>query len=128
MPCVGYLIEHPDSGLKMVYVTDTQYVKYTFAGLTAMLIEMNHSDEYIDRNAAKFPHVIQGHLEKQTTLECIKANMNDKLQTVILCHLSSDGSDPLEFENSVREIVPDSTNVFIATPGLTVELNERNKA
>ena len=121
VPCVGYLIEHHDSGLKMLYATDTEYVKYTFKGLTAMLIEMNHSTEYIDRNAAKYTHVVQGHLEKQTTLDCIKANMNGKMRTIILCHLSCDGADPVEFKQSVIDVVPESVRVEVATAGMMVE-------
>lgn len=121
VPCVGYLIEHHDSGLKMLYATDTEYVKYTFRGLTAMLIEMNHSDEYIDKNAAKYSHVKQGHLEKQTTIDCIRANMNEKMRNIILCHLSRD-ADPTEFMESVQNIVPETVKVDVAKRNLIVDL------
>lgn len=123
VPCVGYLIEHHDSGLKMLYATDTEYVKYTFNGLTATLIEANYSEEYVNRDEAKFRHVMTGHMSIETTIECIKANMNDGLKNIILCHLSKDNSDPLAFKESVKAIVPDGVQVDIATPRLTVELN-----
>lgn len=123
VPCVGYLIEHHDSGLKMLYATDTEYVKYTFKGLTAALIEANYSDEYVNRDEAKFRHVLTGHMSIETSIECIKANMNDGLKNIILCHLSKDNSDPLAFKESVKAIVPDGVQVDIATPRLTVELN-----
>lgn len=120
-PCVGYLIEHPAIG-KMLYATDTAYLKYVFKNLNVILLEMNYSEEYIDRDAVKFSHSVQGHMEKQTTIDCIKANINDNLRNVILCHLSADGADPYEFSESVRAIVPDGVNVDIAIQGLTVEL------
>ena len=123
VPCVGYLIEHHDSGLKMLYATDTEYVKYTFKGLTAALIEANYSEEYVNRDEAKFRHVMTGHMSIETTIECIKANMNDGLKNIILCHLSKDNSDPCAFKESVKEIVPDGVQVDIATPKLMVELN-----
>lgn len=123
VPCVGYLIEHHDSGVKMLYATDTEYVKYTFKGLTAALIEANYSEEYVNRDEAKFRHVMTGHMSIETTIECIKANMNDGLKNIILCHLSKDNSDPLAFKESVKAIVPDGVQVDIATPRLTVELN-----
>lgn len=123
VPCVGYLIEHHDSGLKMLYATDTEYVKYTFKGLTAALIEANYSDEYVNRDEAKFRHVLTGHMSIETSIECIKANMNDGLKNIILCHLSKDNSDPLAFKESVKAIVPDGVQVDIATPRLKVELN-----
>ena len=123
VPCVGYLIEQPDNGLKMLYATDTEYVKYTFRGLTAMLIEANYSEEYVNRDEAKFQHVLTGHMSIETASECIKANVNDNLKTVILCHLSKGNSDPGAFKESVKAIVPDGVQVYIATPKLTVELN-----
>ena len=119
VPCVGYLIQHEEIG-RMLYVTDTEYVPFRFKGLSTMLIEMNYSDEYIDRNAVKFRHVLQGHLEKQTALDCIRANMNENLVHIILCHLSPDGSNEIEFMEAVKGIVPGYVTVDVARPGLTV--------
>ena len=123
VPCVGYLIEHSDSGLKLLYATDTEYVRYTFKGLTAMLIEANYSEEYVNRDEAKFQHVLTGHMSIETATECIKANMNESMKNIILCHLSKGNSDPVAFKESVKAIVPDGVQVDIATPRLTVELN-----
>ena len=123
VPCVGYLIEHPDSGLKMLYATDTEYVRYTFKGLTTILLEANYSEEYVNRDEAKYRHVLEGHTSIETAIECIKANMNDGLKNIILCHLSKGNSDPGEFKASVKAIVPDGVQVDIATPKLTVRLN-----
>ena len=122
VPCVGYLIEHSDSGLKMLYVTDTEYVKYTFKGLTAMLIEANYGEEYVNRDEAKYRHVLEGHMSIETAVECIKANMNPGLKNIVLCHLSNGNSDPDAFQRTAIEAVPDGVAVNIAAPGLTVEL------
>lgn len=122
VPCVGYLIEHSESGLKMLYVTDTEYVKYTFNGLTAMLIEANYGEEYVNRDEAKYRHVLEGHMSIETATECIKANMNPGLKNIVLCHLSNGNSDPDAFQRTVIEAVPDGVAVNIAAPGLTVEL------
>lgn len=123
VPCVGYLIEHKECGLKMVYATDTAYVKYLFTGLTAMLIETNYSDEYVNRDEAKYRHVIEGHMSIETAMDCIKANMNDKLKAVILCHLSTGNSDPVAFKASVEDLVGAHVTVEVARAGLTVDLN-----
>ena len=123
VPTVGYLIGHERLG-KMLYVSDTEYIRYRFKGLNTILCEMNYSDEYIDRNASKFAHVKKGHMEKQTTLEFIKANMGIDLRHVVLCHLSADGADPVEFKEAVREIVPSWVTVDVAVPNLVVDLGE----
>lgn len=123
VPCVGYLISHPE-GLKMLYATDTEYVAYTFRGLTAMLIEANYSDEYIDANAVKFSHVKQGHMSIDTCLGCIRANMNQKLSHIILCHLSADGADPVEFKARVTNMTGPGVMVDVAKRGQTIELTD----
>lgn len=123
VPTVGYLIEHSDFG-RVLYVTDAEYVQYRFRNLRTILIEMNYSNNYIDREAAKFAHVVQGHMEKQTTLDFLKANAEPELRHVILCHLSRDGSDPVEFKEAVREVVPVGVTVDIAVPGGEVDLRE----
>jgi phosphoribosyl 1,2-cyclic phosphodiesterase len=123
VPCVGYQITHPD-GLRLLYATDTEFIRYTFRGLTAMLIEMNWSEEYVDKTEAKYRHVLTGHLSKQTCLDCVKANMNQNLSHVILCHLSEGNSHQAEFKRAVREIVPVWVTVDLAEAGATVDLNE----
>ena len=123
VPCVGYLIGHKNLG-KMLYATDTEYIRYRFRNLNTILIEMNHSDEYIDRDSVKYAHAKKGHLEKQTTLDFIKANMNEGLNHVILCHLSADGADPVEFREAVKEIVHPWTTVDVAEPGSVIDLRE----
>lgn len=123
VPCVGYLIEHEDIG-KMLYVTDSEYVKYTFRGLNVMLIEANYDNRYIDMDDPKTRHVLTGHMSLQTCMECIKANSNPDLNHVILCHLSADNAYAEGFQNSVKEIVPAGCTVSVAKRGLTVGLGE----
>lgn len=120
VPCVGYLIEHPEMG-KLLYATDTEYVKYRFRGLTAMLIETNYDERYINKDEAKFRHVLTGHMSLQTTMRCIEANSAD-LRNVVLCHLSGSNGSPVEFKEMVTEIVPPGCRVDVAEPGLVVEL------
>ena len=123
VPCVGYLIEHTDSGLKLLYASDTEYVRYVFRDITAMLIEANYGEEYVNKDEAKYQHVAEGHMSIETTVGCIKANMTDNLKHIVLCHLSKGNSDPIKFMESVRDIVSDNVTVDIASPGLIVELN-----
>ena len=123
VPCVGYLIEHTDSGLKLLYASDTEYVRYVFRDITAMLIEANYGEEYVNKDEAKYQHVAEGHMSIETTVGCIKANMTDNLKHIVLCHLSKGNSDPIKFMKSVRDIVSDNVTVDIASPGLIVELN-----
>ena len=123
VPCVGYLIGHKDMG-KMLYASDTAYITYRFNKLNVMLIEANYADEFIDKSAAKFKHVLTGHMSINTAVDFINANVSNKLNHVILCHLSKDGSDASAFTKAVEKVVPAGCTVDIAAAGKTVNLND----
>lgn len=123
VPCCGFLIHHQDIG-KMLYVTDTEYVKYTFKDLSVMLIEANYADEFVNTSDAKYRHVLTGHMSLDTAMGCIAANSSKALNHIILCHLSSDNADPKIFRGSVKAIAPVGCTVDVAEKGLVVELGE----
>lgn len=124
VPCVGYLIEHQEDNLKLLYASDTEFIRYTFSGLTAMLMEANYGEEYVNREEPKYRHVLQGHQSIETALQCIRANMNPRLAHICLCHLSTGNSDEKAFKAMVQELVPSWVDVTVAEPGLVVDLKE----
>lgn len=121
VPCVGYLIDHDDFG-RLLYATDTEYVRYKFKGVTHFLIEANYSQEYVDPDKANYRHILTGHQELQTAIGCIKANQSEKTKHIILCHLSADNASPEAFKTAVEAICVEGCTVDIARPGMTVEL------
>lgn len=121
VPCVGYVIQHKDIG-KMVYVTDTEYVRYTFRNLNVLLVEANYSDAYINREAAKYRHVLTGHMSIDTAVSCIKVNASPDLNHVILCHLSDGWSNEKEFLEAVKAVVPAGCTVDVADAGRVVDV------
>lgn len=123
VPCVGYLISHKDFG-KMLYATDTEYIKYTFKFLSVMLIEANWQEEYVNRDEAKYAHVLTGHMSLGTCMDAIKANSSPKLNHVILCHLSGGNAVAAECKAAVEAIVPAGVTVDVAEKGLVVDLGE----
>lgn len=116
-PCYGFLITHPEMG-KLLYVTDTEFVKWRFHEVNHILISCNYQKKYIteDSNDAKKSHVYRGHMELETVKEFAIANKSDALQNVILCHLSRDNSDAKECVAEVKKIVP-LANVDYAAAG-----------
>lgn len=123
VPCVGYVIKHPDMGT-MVYATDTEYVKYTFSRPNHILIEANYSAEIIRRDAINREHVMRGHMELETTLGCIRANASPDLRTVVLCHLSDSNSDEKLFRERAAAAVGAWCAVHVADKGVTVDLGD----
>lgn len=121
VPCVGYLIDHDDMG-RMLYVTDTEYVRFKFKGVTHFLIEANYAEEYVNRDEAKYLHVLTGHQSLPTAIGCIKANMNEHTKHITLCHLSTDNADPEAFKQAVKAVVDDTCIVDVAVPKMVIEL------
>ena len=114
---VGYLIETGSD--KLLYVTDTYYVKYRFKDITQMLVEMNYSAEIAAQNVAQGilnqsleKRIMESHFEMDNSLAFIKANMSDKLQNIVLIHLSSTNGNSILFKQKVQELT--GVPVYIA--------------
>lgn len=125
-PCYGFLITHPNMG-RLLYITDTELVKWRFKDINHILISCNYiKDNLDDENLAKRNHVLRGHMELETVKEFIKANASDSLQNVILCHLSNSNADS---ERMVAEIqkVANKANVCVAEKGAEIELRNKNE-
>lgn len=120
-PCYGFLIEHEDMG-KMLYITDTELVKWRFSGISHILISCNYQKKYIS-DSAKRNHVLRGHMELETVKDFIRANKSNTLRTVILCHMSSDSIDCSFAKKQIEEIVGRNVKVELATAGLETELS-----
>lgn len=124
-PCYGFLITHPDLG-RMLYITDTELVKWRFKDINHILISCNYQKKYIDdENLAKRNHVFRGHMELETVKEFIKANNSGSLQNIVLCHLSNDNSNPEECKAEVEKVA--KCPVYVARKGLEIELRNGNE-
>lgn len=121
VPCYGFFIKHPEIG-KMIYASDTEYIKYRFKGLAHILVECNYDKNFIQADAVNRSHVLEGHMELQTTKEFVRVNNNPDLRNVVLLHLSANNSNEEDFKRQIEEVVEQSTNVYVAKKGLEVDL------
>lgn len=122
-PVFGFLVEHKEMG-KLLYLTDTEYCKYTFQGINHILIGTNYDEELInDEDKTKVFHVYTGHMSIQTACKTIIANKGS-LQTITMCHLSDSNANAESFIKQVTDIVDDDVLVNVATRGLTVFLTK----
>ena len=117
--CFGFLIHHPDMG-KVLYASDTEYIKYRFRNLNHILMECNYSRDLIPEDAVNRSHVMTGHMELRTMLEFLRANNSPNLQNVVLLHMSARNSDPEEFVAEAGKVV--QCPVWAAEKGLEVDL------
>lgn len=122
-PCYGFLITHPDMG-RLLYITDTELVKWRFKDINHILISCNYQKKYINDDEAKRNHVLRGHMELETVKDFIKANKSNALRNVILCHLSRDNANAYEMVAEVKKVAGIGVNVDYARAGLEVELQD----
>ena len=108
--CYGYQVTSTETGEKLVYITDSAYVKYTFSGLTHIMIEANYAQEIIIDNAKheRIPlylaeRVIQTHMSIETLLDLLQANNMSKVRQIYLLHLSDGNSDAAAFRRQVKQ-------------------------
>lgn len=130
VPCFGYLIEHDEIG-KLLFVTDTEYIKYRFNGINHIMVEANYSQEIIDENMnngrivkSLRDRIMKSHMSLDTAIGIVKANKNHGLRNVILLHLSRDNSDRKEFKNRMQEAAGKYVNVEVAHKGMEIDINE----
>ena len=123
-PVYGYLIEHDSEPLRMLYITDCEFVKWRFYKIDTVLIGIDYMDKYLEneQNEIKKRHVLSGHMSLNTGKEFIKITDRDKtLKNVIIGHLSESNSDYQIFENEISKVT--DANVNVARKGVIYELS-----
>ena len=125
-PCYGFLIIHPEMG-RMLYVTDTNLIKWRFKSINHILLGVNYDKDLIDNeDSAKVNHVYRGHMSIDTACDFVKSNNSKDLQNVIMCHLSKNNADKDLFIEKMQKNVP-NVNVEVAEPGKEWILQNQNE-
>ena len=119
VPCYGYQATSVETGEKLVYITDSAYVKYTFSGLTHIMIEANYDEDIMLGNVrdGKIPfslaeRVAGTHMSIDTLIDLLRANDMTKVRQIYLLHLSDNNSDAEAFKRLVQQET--GTEVYIA--------------
>lgn len=106
----GFLLANK-AGDKLLFATDTYYIKYKFKNVTHMLIECNYSKEILDRNIDEGitpkimrKRLIKSHFSLENVKEFLKANDLSQLQEIHLLHLSDSNSDEALFKREIQEL------------------------
>lgn len=124
-PIFGFLIAHKEMG-KLLYITDTELIKWRFKGINHILLGVNYDKDLVDTDNPKANHVFRGHLSIDTACDFVKANDSDSLQNVIMCHLSSENADKDSFVAKMENAV-NGANVDVAEQGKSWILNNPSK-
>ncbi|MBR3697566.1 MAG: MBL fold metallo-hydrolase [Clostridia bacterium] len=124
---LGFLIQYKPTGEKLLYATDTYYIKYKFSKLNYLLLECNYIREIAKENVkngvinkTRYIRLLESHFSLDNLLKFLNSNDLTSAKNIILCHLSNDNAN----EKIMKDKVFEQTGVptMIARPGLDTEL------
>lgn len=104
---LNFIISTPKE--KMMFVTDTAYMKYKIPDVNVLMVECNYVKETLDRNvengtldATLRNRIVKNHMSLETLLGALKqANLN-KLKKVYVLHLSDGNSDEEKILDAIQ--------------------------
>lgn len=115
---LGFLLANT-AGDKLLFATDTYYIKHRFVGLTHIMIECNYSIQILNQNiaAGRVPAVmkhrlLRSHFSLENVKDFIRANDMRKVQEIHLLHLSDNNSDEALFKREIMALT--GKQVYVA--------------
>lgn len=107
---LGFLIQS-DNGERLLFATDTYFIRYRFNGLNIIAVECNYSEEILKQNiidgivpVAMKKRLMQSHFSFENYKEFLKANDLSNVKEIWLLHMSSRNSDAERFKKEIREL------------------------
>ncbi|MCB2308862.1 MBL fold metallo-hydrolase [Clostridium estertheticum] len=114
---LGYFIHHKMIG-RILFVTDTYYLKYKFKNVDHILIECNYSEDTIQALEPHEQRVFKSHMSLEILKETLKTWDLFSTRTITLIHLSRNNGEPKRFKKEIEQLTGIPT--YIAIEGLEV--------
>lgn len=108
---LGFLVYSTATEEKLLFATDTYYIKNRFQDLNYIMIECNYSTEILKANidAGKIPKAVakrlfESHFELENVKSFLKAQDLSTVKAIYLLHMSDGNSDAARFKREVQEL------------------------
>lgn len=105
----GYLIKQGNN--KLLFATDTYYLRYRFKGLTHIAIECNYVESVVKDlvrrnkiNISRIKRTLKSHMSLENLIEFLKINDLSKVKELHLIHLSDQTSDVDIIRREIRKV------------------------
>lgn len=106
---LGFLIRSGNN--RLLFATDTFYLRYRFNNLTHIAIECNYVKSVMEERLAKgtidinrVARTMKSHMSLENLIEFLKANDLSKVEEIHLLHLSDDNSSIPIIKEEIRKI------------------------
>ncbi|WP_411347048.1 MBL fold metallo-hydrolase [Paenibacillus sp. WLX2291] len=107
---LGFLMVNGE-GDKLLFATDTYYLRYRFEGLTHIMVECNFALDILYENVASGAvsesvksRVVSSHFSLEHVKDFLKSNDLSRVEEIHLLHLSDHNSDEERFKREVMEL------------------------
>jgi len=124
---VGYLIQYKPTGEKLIFATDTYFIRNRFSGLDYILIESNYCKDTLDANieagyisCEQKNRLLESHFSLEHVKEFLSANDLSKVKVIVLLHLSSANSDAKRMVQEIEKLT--GKVVIVAEAGKNIPL------
>lgn len=116
---LGFLIQSTETKEKLLYFTDTCYLKYKFKDLNYIMAECNYSRKILYKNIeagiieqALAQRIIKSHMSLETLIDILKVNDLSKVSQIYLIHTSSNNGDKKYFEKQIKKLTDSDVYVY----------------
>ncbi|MCF8012564.1 MAG: MBL fold metallo-hydrolase [Clostridiales bacterium] len=107
---LGFLLVN-EVGDKLLYATDTFYLKGIFPGLNYIMIECNYALDILNENirtgrvpAVQKKRLLKSHFSLENLKEFLRANDLSQVKEIHLLHLSDRNSDEERFKREIQKL------------------------
>ncbi len=108
---VGYLVQS-ESKEKLLYFTDTFYLKHRFAGINIIIGECNYDRETMwdavesgTTHPTRAKRLFRTHMSLENFEQFLRANDTSNLRQIFICHMSKDHGNREKIESTVKSLV-----------------------
>jgi phosphoribosyl 1,2-cyclic phosphodiesterase len=107
---LGFLIYHSELG-KVLFITDSFYVKNRFNNVDHILIECNYSEDVLSELPAWRARTLKSHMSLETLKETLLCWGLTETKDITLIHISHDNGDPERFQKEIKELTGIKTHI-----------------
>lgn len=107
---LGFLLVN-QAGEKLLFATDTYFIRYRFNGLTHIMVECNYSMQILNANiaagrvpAAMKSRLLESHFSIENVKDFFLANDLTRVCEIWLLHLSDNNSDEELFKREIQQL------------------------
>lgn len=116
---VGFLLASNTTHEKLLFATDTYYIKYRFSGVNVFMVECNYSLSILQQNLKtgrisenQKSRLLHSHFSLEHVIDFFKLTDLSAAQKIYLLHASDRNSDQELFKNTVQRVTGVPTKVL----------------